>query len=428
MQIHVVRPGQTIDSIAREYSIGPDRIIKANEIADPGTLVVGQALVIPIVGQYYVIQPGDSLYKIARQFGIQMNRLAEVNGISIYTPLQVGTRLYIPPGPKRSSDVYAYADTHSGRVSRLVETETEKAAPQLTYLGPSGYMIQRDGSLKAPGLDDFFDIAKDNRVTMSMVIVNMEKDQFSSELAHVILHDEKLQDRLLDNILSTAAKMKFKDVHFDIERVLPEDKEAYNQFLRKASRRIHDAGLLMSTALAPKTSATQKGEWYTAHDYKVHGEEADFVIIMTYEWGYSGGPPMPVSPIEPVRRVLEYAITEIPREKIMMGQNLYGYDWTLPYVKGTKAQGISPQGAIALAKKYKVPIQYDQKAQAPFINYTDEEGRAHKVWFEDARSIQAKFNLIKELGIRGVSYWRLGFPFPQNWLLIRNTFNVTKLV
>lgn len=184
----------------------------------------------------------------------------------------------------------------------------------------------------------------------------------------------------------------------------------------------------MSTALAPKTSATQKGEWYTAHDYKVHGEEADFVIIMTYEWGYSGGPPMPVSPIEPVRRVLEYAITEIPREKIMMGQNLYGYDWTLPYVKGTKAQGISPQGAIALAQKYKVPIQYDQKAQAPFINYTDEEGRAHKVWFEDARSIQAKFNLIKELGIRGVSYWRLGFPFPQNWLLIRNTFNVTKLV
>ena len=41
---------------------------------------------------------------------------------------------------------------------------------------------------------------------------------------------------------------------------------------------------------------------------------------MTYEWGYSGGPAMAVSPIDQVRRVLEYAITEIPPNKIMMGK------------------------------------------------------------------------------------------------------------
>jgi spore germination protein len=153
----------------------------------------------------------------------------------------------------------------------------------------------------------------------------------------------------------------------------------------------------------------------------------DFVVIMTYEWGYSGGPPMAVSPIGPVREVLEYALTEMPSSKIMMGQNLYGYDWTLPFVEGGDyAKAVSPQRAIEIASQNNVPIQYDTKAQAPHFDYTDTDGKQHKVWFEDARSIQAKFDLIKELNIRGISYWKLGLPFPQNWLLITGNFQVVK--
>ena len=147
---------------------------------------------------------------------------------------------------------------------------------------------------------------------------------------------------------------------------------------------------------------------------------------MTYEWGYSGGPAMAVSPIGPVRNVLEYAISEMPASKILMGQNLYGYDWTLPFVQGTIAKALSPQQAIELAAENNVAIQYDERAQAPFYNYTDNEGKKHEVWFEDARSIQAKFDLMKELGIRGMSYWKLGLSFPQNWLLIAENFNVVK--
>lgn len=136
---------------------------------------------------------------------------------------------------------------------------------------------------------------------------------------------------------------------------------------------------------------------------------------------------MPVSPIGPVRQVLTYAASEMPAGKIMMGQNLYGYDWTLPYVAGGQyAKALSPQAAIDLARNRNAAIQYDYRAQAPHFNYTDDEGRQHEVWFEDARSIQAKFNLIKELGLRGISYWKLGLPFPQNWLLLTDNFKVVK--
>jgi spore germination protein len=147
---------------------------------------------------------------------------------------------------------------------------------------------------------------------------------------------------------------------------------------------------------------------------------------MTYEWGYSGGPAQAVSPIGPVRQVLQYAASVMDPGKIMMGQNLYGYDWRLPFVRGTTAQALSPQDAIRRAAERNVTIEYDETAQAPHYGYTDDQGRQHTVWFEDARSIQAKFDLVKELRLRGVSYWKLGLSFPQNWELIDANFTVVK--
>lgn len=136
---------------------------------------------------------------------------------------------------------------------------------------------------------------------------------------------------------------------------------------------------------------------------------------------------MAVSPINEVKRVVDYALSVMPANKISLGQNLYGYDWTLPYQRGNPpARGLSPQQAIEIAARENAEIQFDLTAQAPYFRYTDDEGREHVVWFEDARSIQAKFNMVKELGLRGHSFWRLGLAFPQNWLLIGDQFQVVK--
>jgi spore germination protein len=427
MQIHVVQSGQTLSGIAQAYNTTPEEITRANELPNPNDLVVGQAIVIPIVGRFYWVQRGDSLWSISRRFSIPMQQLAEINRISLNSPLQVGQRLYIPPRTKRRAEFNGYIEPRGTTVSPALEASARQAAPYLTYLAPFQFQIQRNATLREPPLNNFPSIARANRVTLIMVVTNIENEQFSDELGALILNNEQLQNRLLDNITTTAKKYGFRDIHFDMEYLRPEDREAYNAFLRKARRRFEREGWLMSTALAPKTSATQKGRWYEAHDYRAHGQIVDFVVIMTYEWGYSGGPPMAVSPIGPVRRVLEYAISEMPASKIMMGQNLYGYDWTLPYVPGGPyARAISPQQAIRLASQYNVAIEYDTNAQAPHFRYRDENGKEHEVWFEDARSIQAKFNLVKELGLRGISYWKLGLDFPQNWLLLTDNFTVVK--
>ncbi len=426
MQIHVVRQGQTLSGIAQAYATTPSDIIEANDLPNPDRLVVGQALVIPIVGRFYFVQQGDTIFSIARRFNTTPERLIEINQLNPATPLRVGLRLYIPPQPKREAEINAYVEPRGDTVSEELQQSSRNAAPYLTYLAPFSFQVLRDGSLKEPPLTNLPQIAAQENVILMMVLTNLEDDGFSDELGRVILTDMNVQNKFLDNIVTTAKKYNFKDIHFDFEYLRPADKEAYNTFLRKARDRFKQEGWLISTALAPKTKADQKGKWYEAHDYKAHGEIVDFVVIMTYEWGYSGGPPMAVSPIGPVREVLEYAITEMPSEKIMMGQNLYGYDWTLPFKPGGEfAKAISPQAAIQLAADNNVAIQYDEEAQAPHFNYS-KDGKEHKVWFEDARSIQAKFDLIKELNLRGISYWKLGLPFPQNWLLITDNFNVVK--
>ena len=110
MQIHVVQSGQTLYGIARTYGISVADLSAANQINPIQTLVIGQALVIPISGMYYFVQPGDTLYKIGRRFGVNHLRLAQMNAINPIDPLQIGFRLYIPPAPKTPVESNAYVE------------------------------------------------------------------------------------------------------------------------------------------------------------------------------------------------------------------------------------------------------------------------------------------------------------------------------
>lgn len=428
MTIHVVRPGDSLWSMSQIYGVSIEAIVEANELPNPNQLVVGQALVIPIYGEYHFVRPGESLYSISRIYNVSMEELMRVNGITNPNQLQVGQRLYIPQGPRPVVDVAAYIDPEiTGERSAQV---VDDVGEYLTFINVFSYAVNSDGTLTSPDeVDSIIDVAYKDNVAPLMVITNFEEGTFSQELATTILSSEELQEKVLDEAMAIMKEKGYLGLDFDFEYLGAVNREKYNQFLRKAKEKLEPEGYFLSTALAPKLSADQVGVLYEGHDYRAQGEIVDFIFFMTYEWGWSGGAPRAVSPLPEVRRVMEYAISEVPRDKIMMGIPLYGYDWTLPYIPGGQwARGISPQQAIQLAARYNARIEYDPIAQAPYFNYWDEQGVQHEVWFEDARSIQAKFDLVKELGIRGFFYWVLGQDFPQNWLLIEDNFIVRKRV
>jgi spore germination protein len=208
--------------------------------------------------------------------------------------------------------------------------------------------------------------------------------------------------------------MGYRVLDSDFEFIAREDAEAYFAFLGYARDRLHDYGFRLHVDLAPKSYADQPGLLYEAHDYARIGSIADQVLLMTYEWGYAYGPPMAVAPLPQVERVLQYGVSEIPPEKIQMGIPNYGYDWILPYEKDRRAVTIGNQEAVLLASRMEAEIRYDASARAPTFQYR-RDGRLHEVWFEDARSMQAKILLADSLRLRGLGIWNLLRPFSQNW-------------
>jgi hypothetical protein len=180
-----------------------------------------------------------------------------------------------------------------------------------------------------------------------MVITNIgNTGSFSSELAHAFLSNNSLWDSLIKDALYIMKKNDYKGLTIDFEYVYPNDKNAFINFISKMRDNLKNNNYFLSVAVAPKTSADQKGLLYEAHDYKQIGELADHVIIMTYEWGYSKGPAMAVAPINAVMKVLDYATSVINPNKILLGIPNYGYDWTLPFVEGSTAKTISNNEAI----------------------------------------------------------------------------------
>ncbi|MBC2722749.1 glycosyl hydrolase family 18 protein [Desulfosporosinus sp.] len=427
MQIHVIRSGETLTKIAQAYGLSVQEIAETNEVPDRNRLVVGQTLVIPTYGEYHWVQPGESLWLISRRYNVTVEELVRINNIQNPNNIPIGLRLYLPQKPKRVVETNAYIDPRMtrGRSAAAVD----KVGEHLTYLAIFSYAVNRNGELTPVEDQPSLNAAFNDRVLPLLVLTNFEEGQFSTEIATAILTNEALQDRVLNQVLQIMEEKGYRGLDFDFEYLGAENRERYVRFLQKARQLLKPRGYYLSAALAPKYRAGQRGVLYEGHDYQAIGQVVDFIFFMTYEWGWSGGRPMAVSPLPQMRQVMEYAVSVVPREKIMLGMPLYGYDWTLPYVEGGKfAKSFSPQRALELAIRYGVSINYDQTSQAPWFRYTDEQGNQHEVWFEDARSMQAKFDLVKELGIRGFYYWVLGNDFPQNWLLIEDNFVVRKLI
>jgi len=426
MRIHVVKPGDSVYSIARQYRVSPQKIIADNELANPDQLVVGQTLVILEGTRSHVVNAGESLYSIARAYNVTINEILSANP-QITNPalIYVGQVITIPPrtisfGP---IEVNGYAFPN---INREV---LRKTLPHLTYLSIFSYQANPDGSLTGIPDEPLIQAARDARVAPLMVVTNIEEGGgFNSDIAHAILTNQEAQDNLVDNIINTLREKNYFGLDIDFEYIYPYDRESYNNFLRRIERTLRPLGYSITTAVAPKISAMQQGLLYEAHDYPVHGALTDHVILMTYEWGYTYSPPMAVAPINEVRRVLNYAVTAIPRQKIFMGIPNYGYIWTLPYTPGTAAVTVSNTGAVDLAAREGAVINFDVTAQSPFFTYYDENGIQHEVWFEDARSILAKLTLANEFRVGGLSYWTIGRYFPQNWLVLSSVYDVVKVI
>lgn len=378
--------------------------------------------------EIYVVKAGDNVNAIAASYGIEANTIIYDNQLIDPYELAVGQALFIGTG-QRNPDVtisvsgYAYPF-----INRWV---LEQTLPFLSELPVFSYGFTYEGELIPPQWDDqwMIKLALESGTQPILTLTPFGPDgQFNNMLISSVVNNQEYSQRLIQNLLMLMGEKGYQGVDIDFEFILAEDRDAFTAFVGQVADSMRANGYHTSVALAPKTSADQQGLLYEGKDYPAIGAVADHVLLMTYEWGYTYGPPMAVAPINQVRRVVSYAVTEIPPEKIDLGIPNYGYDWKLPFERGvTKAVTLGNVEAVRLAVERGAEIYFDGLAMSPFFNYTDQvDGSLHEVWFEDVRSLQAKFNLIKEYGLRGCGYWTVMQWFRANWLLLTENFYVRK--
>lgn len=369
------------------------------------------------------IQPGDSLYKIGRNYGVSVEQLVRANGIDPNKYLVIGDSLIVPSPQEKSGPLQV-----NGYAYPFIDREVlRKTLPYLTYLSIFSYGVTDEGGL-VPLRDDEEPIAAAKAAGVAPMLVLTTVDEsggFNSERSVRLLESADRRQRLADELKAVIEQKGYYGVDVDMEYIPGRLRQDYTELVEFLKEQLAPHPVFI--ALAPKTSREQAGLLYEAHDYAGMGAAADMALIMTYEWGYTYGPPMAVAPLPNVEQVMNFAVGEIPKEKLFMGIPNYGYDWTLPYEKGRPARSIGNYEAIAIARKYGAEIQYDENAQTPWFRYYDVRRRQHEVWYEDARSYQAKLALVRDLGIAGVSIWNIMRFFQPLYTLLDSTFDIVKI-
>ena len=420
--IYTVKSNDTLKLISAEFSIPTEKIIADNGIVG-NTLVTGQNLFLGITEKAYIPQQNTSVSEISSEFNMKTKDIYRNNYIlKGLNKVPIGTYIVLEyletPYDEKIIGGYAYDFISTERLSSVIN--------YLTYIMPFTYGFTPQGKLIFPNDNYILASAEKNNVSALMHISTLTGDgTFDSTLPSLIFENEMSKEVLLDNIISNVISKGYDGVDIDFEFLPAAQKNNYIEFTRLLADRLHSIGKILVITVPPKTSDGQKGLLVEGIDYEKLGNNADYILMMTYEYGYKFGPPLAISPINQVIRVIEYARARVPEEKLLLGISNYGYDWTLPYIRGiSDAPSISTVEAVELAKKYGSYIRFDETAMAPFFFYTDEMGLKHEVWFEDARSFRAKTDLINEYSLAGGFIWDLMRDNPSGFVTINSQVKI----
>ena len=371
-----------------------------------------------------VIESTDTLEGIAGKLKIPVKALSFLNDMAPSQQLVAGEAILIPA---RRNTIISFAYFQLNRLDDLART-LQQIGQSITFGALFELPVTKDGVFLIPKdtpIEWFIGLLKSHQIQPLLVITNLTPGGFDPELAKSVIGDETLKNQIIRNLSRVLSFYGFSGVNVDFENVAAADRDLFSGFIRSIQQALGPEGYQVTLTVPPKNSDSS----YEAYDYETLGRWADAIFIMTYDWGYPSGPPMAVAPLNEVKKVLTYALSKIPNSKIIQGVPLYGYDWQLPFSADTPARAVTLVKVYEIARRFGASIQYDPLAESPFFYYQDDTGKEHVVWFEDARSVRAKYAGARNFNLGGIGFWsgqNLPYGFRQNWVLFQEMFQIYK--
>jgi len=277
-------------------------------------------------------------------------------------------------------------------------------ADKFTWVSPTGSIVNEHGVF-TPRVDSrIVEAARRSNVSIVPLVAN---SGFDRSLAHRILMDPEVRRRTIEDIVSFVVENNFSGINIDYENIPPEDRSALNSYMRELASILHSHGKIVTIDVSGKTWDDTSG-WGGAWDYRALGEICDYICIMCYDYHWSGSEAGPIGPLGWLREVVKYALSTIPREKIVIGIPFYGYRWL-----GRNGVGLTFKQALETARSVDTEVFFSEEDAEYHYSYS-----SYEVWFQGAKSVELKASAVLSQGIDKIAAWRVGQEDPRVWEVI----------
>lgn len=231
----------------------------------------------------------------------------------------------------------------------------------------------------------------------------------SLSLTHFVLDPSfGLRDKIINVLVDACDNKGYDGIQIDFELIPQRDKNNFINFLA-ATREAIGQERWFSVAVPARTKTLSDDIF----NYKKIAENCDRLIIMAYDEHWSGGNPGPVASTDWCRNVANYAVSQLPQKKIIMGLPFYGRTWTdknlaKAWFFSGIMRNINENGVTEVGREKGVPyFSYETNVKVT-------------AYFDDTYSLVSKMHMYKEKKIERIAFWCLGQEDPDIWNWVRH--------
>ncbi|HEU4963281.1 MAG TPA: glycosyl hydrolase family 18 protein [Bacilli bacterium] len=376
---------------------------------------------------FVVVQQGETIDNLAERYDITVDELTRLNegvrDVDVGDVLKVIERKPTFDKPRvRTHYVQGFYTGPMGVNMPGSQSAFERHANLLTSLAPYWFDLdlRTPGKIKAratpTAIRSLVGDAHRRGVKILASIHNTDKPPSGvsrTEVLHSVLRAHRMA--FINNIIGLVDEYGFDGVNLDFERLRDGDKALYTAFVCELAQRLDAKGKTLNIDVL---ADVRKEPYSLDFDFPGLAKCADHLAMMTYDQYKASEPyPGPVAALPWVEDTLKQALNEgVPPEKILLGIPVYGYDWT---VGQGNARALSYDAVNRVRRQFNGVTKFHPTFKVPHMTYTDSQGRQHEVWYEDARSLALKLDLVRKYNLAGVIIWRLGLEDPAAWGVIR---------
>ncbi len=275
------------------------------------------------------------------------------------------------------------------------------------------YLNDNDGGIASLASADYVSYCHQNGIEVWALISNLENPDVDST---EVLSTTSKRDELINNIMSEAVKYDLDGINVDFESLEGEAGTGFLEFIRELSLKCAANNMVLSIDNYPPASYNM---FYSRSEQAVF---ADYVVLMAYDEHYNGSDEGSVASIGFVRQSVNDTLEEVPADQLILGIPLYTRLWKLTMTSDgydISSEALGMTDAENRVAENGASFTWLEDAGQYYASYQS-GGSTYEIWLEDQTSIDLKLSVMKEDGLAGCSFWKLGYEKSSIWETVTN--------